>query len=271
MSEMRVEYLDHMGTDLTVVNRARKSYDKVKTEFGPEDAKLIEYLASGLRTKERQALISEIVEIGVYASHNCCENDSPVDNMKARLNASLIIDRIQSIQKHWSPFSHCFVSFHISCPIAVARQLHRSGVGFAPPIADDFGISELSRRYVSDEPEFYQVKKWRVRDADTKQGSSGIHPDQNYANAFQEVTNEFAKLDYSDLIGQGFAPEQVRFNMPQSMMTNFDWTGSLYAWSNLCRQRLDPHTQEETREIALAISAEMARLFPVSWKALVRV
>lgn len=43
---MKVELLDHMGTDLTVVNSARVSFAKTSTEFGPKDVKLIQYLAA---------------------------------------------------------------------------------------------------------------------------------------------------------------------------------------------------------------------------------
>ena len=42
---MKVELVDWMSTDLTVVNAARVSYAKTKTEFSPQDEKLIKYLA----------------------------------------------------------------------------------------------------------------------------------------------------------------------------------------------------------------------------------
>lgn len=43
---MRVEYLNHMGDDLSVVNAARVSFSKESTEFTEKDAKLIRYLAA---------------------------------------------------------------------------------------------------------------------------------------------------------------------------------------------------------------------------------
>ena len=42
---MKVEYVDKMGSDLTVVNAARVSYAKTKTDFSPSDEKLIKFLA----------------------------------------------------------------------------------------------------------------------------------------------------------------------------------------------------------------------------------
>lgn len=41
-----VRLIDHMGSDLSVVNAARVSFGKVKTAFEESDAKLVEYLAA---------------------------------------------------------------------------------------------------------------------------------------------------------------------------------------------------------------------------------
>jgi thymidylate synthase (FAD) len=43
--ENNVEYLDHMGTDLDVVNAARVSFNKEVSQFTDRDEKLIAYLA----------------------------------------------------------------------------------------------------------------------------------------------------------------------------------------------------------------------------------
>ena len=43
---MKVELIDKMGTDLSVVNAARVSYSKTKDVFDEKDEKLIKYLAT---------------------------------------------------------------------------------------------------------------------------------------------------------------------------------------------------------------------------------
>lgn len=279
-SKINVEYLQHMGSDLDVVNAARVSFDKESewervAIYGDErikpvnalaqkDADLIEYLATGLRKKERRMLCDGMVNLGIQYS------TGDVDANETFRLASAMIDRIQAIQKHWSPFSQVDAKFRFTVPIFVARQMHRSGVGFSPPQADDFAFSEESRRYVDDQPEFFEPDSWRARDADVKQGSAGDHENQNYGETIACVTNHAAAENYSAMIAAGFAPEQARMNLPMSLMTKFIWKGSLYAWANLCRQRLDAHTQQETRDVALQISEHMVRLFPVSWKALIR-
>ena len=45
MSEIKVEYVDHMGTDLTIVNAARVSFGNNKIVLEEKDKKLIKYLA----------------------------------------------------------------------------------------------------------------------------------------------------------------------------------------------------------------------------------
>jgi len=45
MSKIEVELIDKMGSDLTIVNAARVSFGKRKTEMSAGDEKLIKYLA----------------------------------------------------------------------------------------------------------------------------------------------------------------------------------------------------------------------------------
>ena len=47
---MKVELIDKMGTDLSVVNAARVSYAKEKEEFEESDERLIRYLAEHKHT-----------------------------------------------------------------------------------------------------------------------------------------------------------------------------------------------------------------------------
>ena len=75
-----------------------------------------------------------------------------------------------------------------------------------------------------------------------------------------------AVTTYDNMIELGVCPEQARAVLPQSMYTEWYWTGSLYAFSRVCKLRLAPDAQQETREVALKISEACAREFPVSWK-----
>ena len=210
---MSVTLVDHMGSDLSVVNAARVSFGKSKEIYDdPADTKLINYLAK----------------------HN-----------------------------HWSPFGHASLQFHIKAPVFVARQLVKHQVGLV--------WNEISRRYVDDEVEFYTPDEWRGKPENSKQGSSDevidINPRHRMVDEYQSVCKT-AKWTYEYLLGRGVAPEQARMVLPQSMMTEWYWSGTLMAFARVCNLRCKPDTQLETQMVANQINEIGEECFPVSWKAL---
>jgi len=155
---------------------------------------------------------------------------------------------------HISPFGHCFISVHVKSPGFVARQLVKHKF---------LRWNEISRRYVDNEPEFYIPDGWRGRSADKKQGSEGIVDVGDWGDA-----NWACLKAYNDLLEIGVAPEQARMVLPQSMMTEWYWSGSLDAFADMCRLRLKSDAQQETREVAMQVYEIIEPLFPVSWEAL---
>ena len=83
MSQIKATYIDHMGSDLSVVNAARVSFGK------------------------KSKLVCTDTTIGTYEIQ---ERDSKLIKYLAS-------------HKHTSPFGHAFASFHVQAPIFVARQL----------------------------------------------------------------------------------------------------------------------------------------------------
>ena len=204
---MKVELVDHMGSDLSVVNAARVSYAKFKDQFEDRDEKLIKFLAE----------------------HN-----------------------------HWSPFAHASLQFRISAPVFVARQLVKHQVGLV--------WNEVSRRYVSFPAELYEIKDWRGKPENSKQGSAGeLKLDPTTLHNL-EMFNKQALILYNTLIGKGIAPEQARSVLPQSMMTEWVWSGTLYAFARVCNLRCAKDTQQETQQVANQIRDICAERFPISWK-----
>ena len=212
---IEVTYIDHMGSDLSVVNAARVSFGK-KSDWLPR-----------VHNGEAKALSAKDCRLIVYlAKHN-----------------------------HKSPFNHAFATFHVKAPIFVARQLVKH---------EYMPWNEISRRYVDNEPEFYVPPVWRGRSEDKKQGSSG----EVKSNANVHYFNENALQIYKQLLDEGVCPEQARMVLPQSMMTEWYWSGSLFAFVKMCSLRCKDDTQAETRVVADAIDEEMERLYPISWEAL---
>ena len=176
--------------------------------------------------------------------------------------------RYLASHKHISPFGHCFASFHIKAPIFVARQLVKHKF---------LRWNEISRRYVDDEPEFYQPDVWRGRSADKKQGSAGeveLRGDSfgvGYEPWWGDGSLQDTTLNiYKDLLEQGVCPEQARMVLPQSTMTEWYWSGSLDAFADMCRLRCKEDTQYESRVVADQVSTIMQGLYPVSWSALMK-
>lgn len=230
-----VEYIDHMGDDLRVVNAARVSFNK-ESEW--------EWVDCPDRVPVRGDTI------------NAHGHFKQLPNRDAKLINYL------AKHKHKSPFNHCFASFKVKMPIFVARQLVKH---------EYLTWNEVSRRYVDDEVEFFEPEEWRKRGDNVKQGSSDEVFSDILLNKIQGLSQEnieTALYTYDEMLYEGVCPEQARMVLPQNMMTEVYWSGSLAAWAKMCNLRLDPHAQKESREVAEQVSKTMASLFPVSWAAL---
>ena len=132
--------------------------------------------------------------------------------------------------------------------------------------------NEVSRRYVEDEPEFYFPNAWRSKPVDKKQGSGDetiewIDREQRVGAAVQKVC-DLALITYQRMLDAAVAPEQARMVLPQNTLTEWYWTGTLFAFARVCGLRCKGDTQEETRAVAWKIHDAARDKFPVSWEAL---
>ena len=219
---MTVDLIDHMGSDLSVVNAARVSFDKESNWeaipfAGPsegvlqdKDIKLIKYLAK----------------------HN-----------------------------HWTPFGHGSAQFRIKAPIFVARQLIKHQVGLV--------WNEVSRRYIKTDPEFWSPDYWRQSAENVKQGSSeDATPSQNIVDHMYIDATRHCLDAYKAMLSIGVCPEQARTVLPQSMLTEWYWSGTLMAFARVYNLRCSKDAQVETRDVVKPIGEHMEKLFPESWGAL---
>ena len=160
--------------------------------------------------------------------------------------------------EHWSPFAHASMQFRIKAPVFVARQLVKHQVGLV--------WNEVSRRYVDDKPELFHPESWRGRPKNSKQGSSGeLELDTITKHRYEIAMLECINV-YNSLLQKNVAPEQARMVLPQSMMTEWYWSGTVYAFARVCNLRCKPDTQKETQEVANEIDRLTNEAFPRSWK-----
>ena len=216
-----VRLVDTLGSDLSVVNAARVSYDKESTEFGLKDEKLIDFLIR---------------------------------------------------EGHTSPLRHAALTFEIYAPLMVARQWWKYAVS-STHIDDQNGWNESSRRYITEQEEFYipESNAWRSKPENSKQGS-GAPIDSAAGEFYTSKLNDFIWRGvnlYEAALADGIAPELARLFLPAyGMYVRWRWTVSLQGVITFLDQRLPHDAQVEIQEYAKAVKDLSAKVFPktlISW------
>ena len=169
--------------------------------------------------------------------------------------------------KHYSPFRHLQVQFHVKAPEFVMRQWYKHVVGIETTSngsTKDHAWNEISGRYVPVE-EFYIPEIWRKQSEDNKQASEGVLESENnsrakhyYDNALSTTVSMYNRL-INDL---GVAKEQARVILPLSQYTEVYWTASFQAIMNFNELRNEKTSQIEIQEYAKSLLECMHDTFP---------
>ena len=230
---IKATYIDHMGSDLSVVNAARVSFGKKS---------YLEKIVDG-----------QVVDGPCYQELRLKQSDTKLIHYLAK-------------HTHLSPFGHAFASFHVKAPIFVARQLVKHKFLRWNEISRRY-VDDEPEFYV---PEIWRGRstdKKQGSNAGVAINVTWYDRDDGY-NSWPEDSQFIALEAYQKMLDLGVAPEQARMVLPQSTMTEWYWSGSLDAFAAMCNLRCKDDTQYETRLVANQISEEMVKLFPVSWSAL---
>jgi len=212
-----LESLDTLGNDLTVVNSARVSFGKRKTEYSDGDRKLVKFLVKN---------------------------------------------------KHWSPFRHIIVQFHIKAPEFVMRQWYKHVVGIettSSSMTKDHAWNEISGRYVPVQ-DYYKPNNWRAQSENNKQASEGSIEKQAEAEKIFDDAMSYMTGAYDKLLELGVAKEQARLLLPLNQYTEVYWTASFQAIMNFIELRDEPTAQWEIRQYAIAMKKIMIELYPETTK-----
>ena len=230
-----VALVDNMGDDLTVVNAARVSFDK-ESEWDYDEEGMSRISGTNWQSDRLRQEFKRL-----------SDKDKKLINYLAK-------------HKHWTPFAHPQITLRIKAPISIRTQFFKHKQGFVE--------NEISRRYVSFDPEFY-LPRWRGKPGGSaKQGSEDfITINSDAIFSYKKVIDSAIEC-YNKLLDAGVAAEQARFALPQSMYTEWYWTGSLAAYARFYSQRSDTHAQWEIRKYADAISEIICPLYPESWRVL---
>jgi len=209
-----VRLVDKLGSDLSIVNAARVSYDKEKQVIDEKDVKLLCFLWK---------------------------------------------------EGHTSPFRHAALTFEIYAPLMVARQWYKYAVA-STHLDDQNGWNESSRRYVTENEEFYVPREWRSKPENSKQGSGDPIDLPEFTQKLAETIDNGVKL-YHEAIEAGIDPEQARLFLPAyGMYVRWRWTISLHGLMHFLNQRLESDAQFEIREYAEEVKRQASLAFPETFK-----
>jgi thymidylate synthase (FAD) len=226
----------------------------VTRQLKDKDKRLLEFLARGMTAAD----FDEFLVSAASKAYELVEYADPREEYQPLID---MLWEWRNTPTHDTPFNHSFFSFEVKAPVFVARHLVKH---------EYLIMSEYSRRYITDDIEFYTPKVWRKAAADVKQGSSSEEVNVAYYdrddgyNDWPTDANSIALEAYQEMLKLGVAPEQARMVLPQSLMTSWTWSGTLGAFSNMCKLRLSSDTQAETREVAEAVYEELKKQFPVA-------
>lgn len=173
--------------------------------------------------------------------------------------------------RHDSCLRHCAMTFEVYAPLMVARQWYKHAIS-SSFVDDQNGWNESSRRYITENEEFYipRVCDWRSVPDNKKQGSGEPVKEDigaKYTMAMIRLTEQQEQM-YQDALRDGIAPEQARLLLPAySMYVRWRWTASLNALLHFISLRLDSHAQYEIQLYAKAVNDIVTQHYPITAKA----
>lgn len=228
---MNVELIEHWGTDLTVVNAARVSFDKESTWVASKDGPSVSLALS----EQDEKLIS-------YLARN----------------------------RHMSCFEHMGATLRLRVPIFVARQIQRHRSFSYNEVSrryvdtgPEFYFPSRWRKRADN------LKQGSSSEVVTIMKSPSLGKDVSVEETTKALV-DYASLVYENMLEAGVAPELARMILPQNMYTEFFMTGNLRAWAHFLELRLESTAQEEARDVAGMVADILRPLFPSSMEALLK-
>lgn len=229
LEQIKVEYVDHMGNDLSTVNSARVSFDKESSwDFkGGFDEPFVEVLR---------------------------ESDEKLIKYLAK-------------HRHLTPFRHNQIQIRCTAPIFIARQLGKHQAGLSWNEVSRRYVDALPEFYIPDEwrgrPDG-SIKQGSVGVATPTCATTNEYSEVMEYEDILEICLQWYNVNKFDI-----APEMARMILPQSMLTTWIWSGNLLAFVHVYKERIASGAQLEAQQFAKELRNVIEPLFPVSFSALI--
>lgn len=168
-------------------------------------------------------------------------------------------------ERHGTPFEHNAITFHVKCPIFVAREWFRHRIG---------SFNEFSARYAEMPNDFFVPEACEMR---TQVGKPGSYTFEQLRPAVAEAAveimegvNRWAWDAYKHLLDHGVAKELARSVLPMGTYTQFYWTVNARSLMNFLSLRSAETAQREIREYSRAIEPMFQQLMPHTYEAWIK-
>lgn len=232
---MKVDYVSHMGSDLSVVNAARVSFAN-ESEW------------------EEYHVGDDENDCGIYAQRLSDRDTKLVDYLAKH--------------KHTSCFEHQAATLRLKVPIFIARQIQRHRTFSYNEVSRRY-VDTPPQFYI---PEVWRAKAENVKQGSSDEAVEEYVSPWQFNDINEDYSSHISEslTLYNHMLGSGVAPELARMVLPQSMYTEFYMTGNLRNWAHFLKLRLDGHAQKEVQDVAQQVHNILAPLFPVSVEALMK-
>jgi len=160
---------------------------------------------------------------------------------------------------HVSPFEMASACLEINTTRDIGRQIlrHRS-----------FSFQEFSQRYqdVDTLPEA-ELRECRLQDTKNRQNSIECQ-DASIIAWWYEIQSDIQRRTeyaYQTALQYGIAKEQARALLPEGLTpSRMYMSGTMRSWVHYLKQRLDPSTQKEHRQIAEQVLSVLRTVAPIT-------
>lgn len=242
-----VKYVDHLGSDESIVRTARVSTGRGFVSWDPyRRCKTCNHVAiPGFEEKSIGVLCRTSSQPGVHGPWESFPNgDQGIINNLVR-------------ERHTSPVEFGEIVYHLRIPMDIWRQIVRHRTA---------NVSEYSTRYSEaiDEMAVTQPDEWRLQATQNRQGSSGF-VSEGIGAVLSKNERDFhqsARFVYADRLKVGVAKEQARKDLPLSNYTEVYWKMDTHNLMHFLGLRLEEHAQKEARDFGAGIVAIFKLLFP---------
>jgi thymidylate synthase (FAD) len=187
----------------------------------------------------------------------CARVSNPGNQLNKETGEKLVRYLIR--HKHWSPLEMASATIGIDTTRDIARQIlrHRS-----------FSFQEFSQRYAdpNDLEDSFVLREARLQDPKNRQNSipcDDAELQRAWAIKQTQIIHE-AKLAYKWAVDHGIAKEQARCVLPEgNTVSKVYMNGTLRSWVHFIDLRSGNGTQKEHMEVARAVAAAIAAIFPM--------